>query len=191
MPAVYTVADVAMMLGISDELVRRGAVLALTWNEVDMDAGTVEIKRSVDDRGRLKEPKTKRSRRVLPLPSFAARALAVIRGEQAERRLQLGRAYDPAGWVCADEIGRMLRPDYVSVWFPRLCERAGIRRLRFHDLRHTHSTLLAQAGHSMQLVAARMGHSTIQTTANIYSHLAASEDRAAADVLDRIVEEDR
>lgn len=84
----------------------------------------------------------------------------------------------------------MLRPDYVSVWFPRLCERAGIRRLRFHDLRHTHSTLLAQAGHSMQLVAARMGHSTIATTANIYSHLAASEDRAAADVLDRIIQED-
>lgn len=82
-------------------------------------------------------------------------------------------SYNPdyLGYLCVDEIGNILRPNYVSEQFPKLLVKNGLRPIRFHDLRHSCASLLLANGVPMKQIQEWLGHSDFSTTANIYAHL--------------------
>ena len=96
-----------------------------------------------------------------------------------------GRSYikDFIGYIYINEIGDLIKPRYLSVEFPKLLEKKGLRRIRFHDLRHSCASLLIANGVPMKQIQEWLGHSDFSTTANIYAHLDYSSKLSSADAL--------
>lgn len=152
---------------------RRGEILALRWQDVDLDAGNVMVRRTAQQlKGRVefKEPKTAKSRRLVRLPADVVAALRKHKVKQAEDRLFLGAQYHDNGLVFTQMDGKPVWPSHVSDAFRYLAHSMGLR-MRFHDLRHTHATLLLKAGVNPKVVSERLGHSTVGITLDVYSHV--------------------
>lgn len=117
--------------------------------------------------------KTKSSLRTLPLVPPIRDRLLTLKGEQETYRRLCGKCYnnDYLGYLCVDEVGNIIRPNYVSEQFPKLLKSNGLRVIRFHDLRHSCASLLLAHGVPMKMIQEWLGHSDFSTTANIYSHL--------------------
>ena len=105
----------------------------------------------------------------------------------AELMLQLGQSGIEERFVCAWEDGRPVPPAYVTHRFIKELRRAGLPKVRFHDLRHSYATLLLGAGQDMKIVSEMLGHADIRTTYNIYSHVSEQMQRQAADKLDSVL----
>ena len=125
---------------------RRSEVLGLRWDAIDFEANTLEIKHivtqaSIDGKKVLVQAdraKTKSSLRTLPLVPPIRDRLLMLKGQQETYRRLCGKSYNREylGYLCVDEIGNIIRPNYVSEQFPKLLEKNGLRPIRFHDLRH-------------------------------------------------------
>lgn len=160
---------------------RRSEVLGLKWDAVDFDRNTLTIKHtvtecSVDGRVILVKQdrtKTKSSMRTLPLVSAVRDRLIALMAEQDENRRLCGKSYikEYAGYICVNEIGDLIKPGYVTNCFGKLLTDNGLRKIRFHDLRHSCASLLLANGVPMKQIQEWLGHSDFSTTANIYSHL--------------------
>ncbi|MHB8648122.1 MAG: tyrosine-type recombinase/integrase [Thermomicrobiales bacterium] len=170
---------------------REGELLALRWIDVDWDRGTIRIQRTLQRMtGGLAfgEPKTASGRRSIPLGASAMDALRGHRVAQAAERLGAGGAWQDCGLVFASEVGtpidagNLLRRSYRP-----LLARAGLPRIRFHDLRHTAATLLLEAGTHPRVVAERLGHSTPSLVMNVYSHVTDRMQSQATATIDRIL----
>lgn len=164
---------VPIVLGASAGL-RRGEVLGLRWRDVDLDAGTLAVTQSLETTSQglqFKAPKTAKSRRLVPLPAFATAALREHRTHQAEARLRLGAAYNATDLVCSRADGGPWSPDSFSPRFAAFLARTDLPRIRFHDLRHSHATLLLKHGVHPKIVSERLGHSTVGLTLDTYSHV--------------------
>ena len=163
----------------------------MRWQDVDLlDAGTISVCRSLEQTRTglsFKEPKTARSRRVVVLPAFAAEALRRHRIEQAEHRLRVGPAWEDHGLVCAREDGAPIRPDSITVLYKAILRRAGLPPVRFHDLRHSHATMLLAQGVHPKIVSERLGHSQIAVTMDLYSHVSLPMQQEAAAKLDSLL----
>lgn len=111
--------------------------------------------------------------------------LLELKAEQEENRRLCGRSYvkDYTGYVCINEIGDIIKPNYVSCGFPKLLEEHGLRRVRYHDLRHSCASLLLANGVPMKQIQEWLGHSDFSTTANIYAHLEYSSKVISADAM--------
>ena len=123
--------------------------------------------------------------RTLPLVPFVKERLLELKAEQEENRRLCGRSYvkDYTGYVCINEIGDIIKPNYVSCGFPKLLEEHGLRRVRYHDLRHSCASLLLANGVPMKQIQEWLGHSDFSTTANIYAHLEYSSKVISADAM--------
>ncbi|MBQ7002108.1 MAG: site-specific integrase [Oscillospiraceae bacterium] len=99
--------------------------------------------------------------------------------------VHLRRCYDRRylDYICVDEMGKRLSPNYLSAAFPRLLEVNGLRHIRFHDLRHSCASLLLANGVPMKQIQDWLGHSDFSTTANIYAHLDYNSKMASADAM--------
>jgi integrase len=164
--------------------------LGLKWT--DLDDNRLHVQRSLSRRDgagwELKEPKTTRSRRVVPLPVTAVRVLAQHKVRQAEERLKAGPAYADHGLIFATRMGEPL--DYrvvVKRHFKRVLDRAGLGSLRPYDLRHTCATLLLKAREHPKVVSERLGHSSIVMTLETYSHVLPDMQQRAADQLESLL----
>ena len=115
--------------------------------------------------------KPKSSYRTLPLSDSLKRYLSDLRRRQNENRKRYGKNYHKTDYVCCHEDGSPLRPDYISREFERVCRKAALPRIRFHDLRHSVATLLLQQGFSLKQIQEWLGHADIATTANVYAHV--------------------
>jgi integrase len=171
---------------------RRGELLALRWQDVDLDAGLLHVRRTLVrvrnyDGGARKtrlafhEPKTAHSRRTIPLPEGCLVALRHHKARQAEERLLLGGAYHDEGLVFCLADGKPLDPRNFARSFAHMLTSAGLPQMRVHDLRHTFATLMLELGESPKTVQAMLGHSRVAITLDIYTHVSLElEKRAAA-----------
>ena len=117
--------------------------------------------------------KTKSSLRTLPLVDPIAERLKAVKAQQEYNQKICGNCYNQEylGYVFVDAMGNLIQPDSVTTGFPQLLKENGLRRIRFHDLRHSCASLLLKEGVPMKQIQEWLGHSDISTTANIYAHL--------------------
>ncbi len=160
---------------------RRGEVLGLKWDAIDFHRGTLTIKRTVtqvkiDGKYQIIEQdsaKTKSSMRTLPLVGSFKEYFEEAKKAQEFNKKVCGDSYnyDYDGYVFVNEIGERMKPDYLTTAFPEYLKRHGMKKIRFHDLRHSCASLLLANGVPLKQIQEWLGHSDFSTTANIYAHL--------------------
>jgi integrase len=167
---------------------RQGELLALRWEDVDLDDATLTVAHTLTRGSRmLAEPKTDRAKRTLRLGSEVLGALREQRRRQLAERLAAGPRWREQGYVFTSSTGAPLDGARVLRTFQRALERARLPRQRFHDLRHATATLLIEAGEELGVVSKVLGHSNIGTTANVYAHLTPAMSQRVADRMDTIL----
>ncbi len=160
---------------------RRSEALGLKWDAIDFERGTISVIRTVTTitlDGKQTEieqqsAKTKSSLRTLPLiGSFREYFLQVKEAQELNKQI-CGNCYNHEydGFVFVDELGERMRANYLTSAFPKFLEDHGLRRMRFHDLRHSCASLLLANGVPLKHIQEWLGHSDFTTTANIYAHL--------------------
>ncbi len=167
---------------------RMGELLGLTWEDADLDAGTLRIRRQLqrlDGAFRLVDLKTENSRRALSLPLIAVEALRRQRAHQAEMRLYAGSGWQDLGLVFTTDIGGYLNGSSVTHRFQKQLAAAGLPSMTWHHLRHGAASLLLAQGASMRVVMEQLGHSQIALTMNTYAHITPALLQDAADKLNR------
>lgn len=171
---------------------RRGELLGLLWDDVDLDAGRIRIHRQIVPMGRQivtrEVPKTSHGRRTIDLDGETVAALKDHRRRQMERRLLLGPGWRDNGLVFCGIDGGQLDPGLVSQMFDRRVKTAGVPRIRFHDLRHTHCALLLRAGANVKVVSRRLGHASASFTLDRYAHVMPDDDQGAARAVAALVD---
>ena len=163
---------------------RKGELLALRWPDIDLDSGVLGVRSTLyraDGKLTIDDPKTAGSRRLIHLTPDAVSTLRQHHRRQEVERQFYGRGWDDTGLVFANTKGRPLEGGNVlqRSFYP-LLERAGVPRVRFHDLRHSAATLLLGAGINPKVVAEMLGHSNISVTLDTYSHVTPGMHRHAA-----------
>jgi integrase len=158
---------------------RQGELLGLRWRDVDVERGRLQLVRQL---------KTRQSRRAVVLPELAVTALVDHRDRQAAEREQQGALWEEHGLVFPNIVGRPLNPNNLRQrsFFPLLA-RAGLPRIRFHDLRHSCATLLLSEGVHPKIVSDLLGHSQIGITLDLYSHVTATMQAVAAEAMGRLL----
>lgn len=152
---------------------RRGEIMGLRWEDVDLERGTVSIRQELLRVNRemvFWRPKTAGSARLVPIPPFVVRELKAHKKRQLEWKLAAGSAWQETGLVNTWEDGSLINPDTVSTQFSKRMREAGFAGVTFHGLRHTHATLLFTWNVHPKKVAERLGHSTTKLTLDNYSH---------------------
>ncbi|QVQ50492.1 site-specific integrase [Spiractinospora alimapuensis] len=152
---------------------RRGEVLGLSWEDVDLEQDVMSIRRQVqrvDGSLELVEVKTRAGRRSLPLLSWARDALTDQAQWQTRKRRTAGEAWVDTGLVFTTRTGRAIQPRNLSRSFERLSASAGMRPIRLHDLRHSAASLLKRSGVAPRDAMEILGHSRISVTMEIYTH---------------------
>ncbi len=165
---------------------RRGEVLGLRWDDLDSKASTITVKRQWKrgERGFvLAPPKTDRGRRTIDIDAETVTALKQWRRRQLEERMAYEGEWHESDFVFTRKDGRAHDVDVVSQRFNRLVRRAELPRIRFHDLRHTHATLLLLAGVPPHVVSMRLGHKSVAFTLQQYAHVLPQQQ---ADAVERL-----
>ena len=160
---------------------RREEVLGLRWKAIDFEENTITINHTVtqiEENGKTvtvasDTTKTKSSMRTLPMMPQFRELLLRKREEQTELRRVCGKCYNKEflDYVCVNALGERIKPSYLTNSFPAFVVKHGMRRIRFHDLRHSCASLLLANGVSLKHIQEWLGHSDFSTTANIYAHL--------------------
>jgi integrase len=159
---------------------RMGELLGLKWGDIDWNQKLIKVERSYK-RGRFDKTKTGRVRRVDMSDQliFSLKLLLTARKREA---LKLGMG-EPVE-IIFHRNGKPMEQNYIRRVFKRVLKKAGIREMRFHDIRHTFASLLLSQGESPVYVKEQLGHSSIQVTVDIYGHLIPSSNRGAVNRLD-------
>lgn len=171
---------------------REGEMLALKWRDVDLDAGVVQVQTTLKllERGKrmVGKPKTASSRRKVMLTPTAIAALKAHRVRQLEERLQAGDAWHSTDLVFTNTIGNALDPTNLYKYdFKPLIKKAGLPLIRLHDTRHTAATLLLLFGVHPKVVSELLGHSSINITLNLYSHVLPDMQASATSAMERLI----
>jgi integrase len=165
---------------------RRGEALGLRWDDIDLDAGTIQIHQQLQRvRGELflAPVKTPAGRRGLPLLDLARQALKLQSGRQAAYRADMGSAWPETGLVFTTRTGRPIEPRNLVRSFRRICDQNKIRVIKVHHLRHTVGSLLKDLKVPARDSQTILGHTRISTTLEIYTH---TDDPAQRDALSRL-----
>jgi integrase len=155
---------------------RRGEVLGLRWSKIDFDNKKISVSHQLkkDDNGEWNlspQLKTSTSYRTIDVDDDTIEILKQHKKQQDKDKMKLGQDYEDNDLVCAISTGGLIRPTYLRTVFNRTIDKSGVKKISFHGLRHTHATLLLQAGIHPKVVQERLGHRSIQTTLDTYSHI--------------------
>ncbi len=181
---------------------RQGELLGLRWRDLDLTLGVASVQQTfyrLGGKQLFKAPKTEKARRTVDLPTVLVEELQFLRDEQKALRRTFGPTYQDHGLVFCQSDGKPLHAhNIVRRDFRRVLGLEGLRKelrkdgvpedslpkplpkIRFHDLRHSHATLLFQQGEHPKVVQERLGHSTVSMTLDIYSHSVPGMQRRAA-----------
>jgi integrase len=165
---------------------RRGELLGLRWSDIDLKAARLIVNQSLERvKGKtlFKSPKTTTSRRTITLPALTIEALKEHRVAQAAERLRLGLGKPELVFSHGD--GSPLDPDSITKAFDRLIKTAGVRRITFHGLRHTHISHHIMDGVHVKIVSERAGHASVSTTLSVYAAFIPNMQADAAAGVDR------
>ena len=172
--------------------VREGEACGLQWKDVDFERNVLCIRGSLKMHDKYKdqyygETKTESSYRILPIPQNPAVYLRQLKKKQLEQRMLGGSSYNRKreGFVCVDAMGN------IKVYFPDLFQKNELRRIRFHDLRHSCATLLLGNGATLKQVQEWLGHHSYVVTADAYGHVLAESKREMADTMSKLLGKER
>jgi integrase len=163
--------------------IRQGEILGLRWEDLDLDAGVLRIRRTLW-KGETSTPKTRSSIRSIPLSAYAAETL---RGYRA--RCEAGE-FTLSEWMFSTSSGKPVNVHNVinRSWYP-LLEKMGLARMPFHNLRHTCATLLLASNVHPKVVQSLLGHSSVEITLDTYSHVLPEMGGRVAEVMDEVLDE--
>ena len=181
-----TLYSIALSVGL-----RRGEILGLRWQDLDLEAGTLSVKQTVQRiRGKgmtFAPPKTDRARRTVNVPSPVIASLRRHRRAQLEERLKAGSRWHEFDLVFPSNIGTPLEPRNLDRHFKRMLAKTGLPNMRFHDLRHTAASLMLAANVNPRTAADILGHSRISVTLDTYSHVMPPAMHEAADRISAVL----
>ncbi|HEY4684815.1 MAG TPA: site-specific integrase [Dehalococcoidia bacterium] len=170
---------------------RLGELLALRWRDVDLDAGSLSVRGTLlrtKEGMTISEPKTAGSRRHVSIGGLAIDGLRRHRVNQTAERLLKGPAWQDNDLVFANEVGKPIEDTNLRRRsFEPLLAKAGVPRIRFHDLRHTAATLLLGQGIHPKIVSERLGHSRVSITLDLYSHVTPTMQRQAVEAMETLL----
>ena len=172
---------------------RRGEVVGLKWDAIDFERKTFSIRHTVTqasvDGKSVKiakdRTKTKSSFRSLPLVPPFEELLRLMKMKQELNKKLCGNSYcyEYKDYIYVNDMGELMNPGYLTQAFPEFLKKHGMRRIRFHDLRHSCASLLYANGVGLRDIQEWLGHSDIATTSNIYTHLDFSSKVASAEAI--------
>jgi len=176
---------------------RRSEIIGIKWEAIDLVNKTLTVKHKVvpvNDNGKFKlqksnKIKNKASYRSMPINDSLHNFLLDLRNKQNENKKFAGNVYDNtySEYVCVNELGKLLLPNYVTKKFKELLETNGLRVIRLHDLRHSCASLLLHLGYNMKDIQLWLGHGDIGTTMNIYAHVETSRKTSMLDGIENAV----
>lgn len=179
---------------------RKGEILALQWEQVDLENKSVYVKKNLcrvnikESTGKKKTelilmpPKTKKSVRKIPINDEVVQVLREHKDEQNKHKEEYKYIYQDNDIVFAKSDGTFQNPRELLRQFHRILEKAGVRKCRFHDLRHTFASLLLQAGETPKIIQELLGHSSIITTMDVYTHVVDNGKVGAIQKLNNLLE---
>lgn len=163
---------------------RKGEILGLTWDDIDFEGKMIKVNKTlyrIKGEYLLSEPKTHNSIRTIYIDDDIIKVLRWQKNRINRERLMYGSVYKEHPMVFAQETGEYVYPTAVNGLFRRFIKQSGLPPIRFHDLRHTHATILLQMGVNPKIVAERLGHSSVQITLDTYSHVLPSMKKDLAE----------
>ncbi len=184
---VETLLLLAVTLGL-----RRGELLGLQWDDIDFRKGSLQVKRTIayvplEDGTRhtyiATDPKTERSKRTIVLPQFVLDALKEHKNRQAQERSQAGKRWQHSNLVFANQQGGYFSLNLLRGQFKKVLEKAGLKDMRFHDLRHSAATILLSMGINIKVIQELLGHTNVNITLGTYSHVTPTMQRDAMSAL--------
>ena len=163
---------------------RRSELLALRWHHIDLELATLSVVETIHQLHNgeyiVRQPKSKRGRRLIALSPSLALLLREHKAKQQFDRMLLGKPLTEKDLVFSNPDGLPFRPNRVTRYFKDIADSIGLNGLRFHDLRHTHATLMLRQGIHPKIVSERLGHSSVAITLDTYSHVLPGLQEAAA-----------
>ena len=178
--------DAGVWVLVATTGMRRSELAGAERGLIDLDRATLEIAETrvvVDGKADESDGKTESGRRVISLDlltvAYLRRHLAMLDTEKEA----FGDDYHDAGWLVCHPDGRPVHPDTITDRFNRLVDRAGVKQIRLHDVRHTYATASLDAGVDPKIVADRIGHANMAYTLAIYTHKSTGKDRRAAETV--------
>lgn len=163
---------------------RRGEILGLRWKDCDLEQGKISIRQTLNLVGSeliFQSPKTKGSKRLITITENVIAALKKHKAEQNQNKLRFGPGYSENDLVVCNKEGNPIYPRNLVRNFHNMMKQAGVPHLRFHDLRHTHATILLSLGENPKVVSERLGHSKVGITLDTYSHVLPDMQQRAAE----------
>jgi integrase len=173
---------------ISTTGLRRSELLGLQWTDVDLEKATLSINRGLVSVGydmHESRGKTSNSRRAIDLDATTVRVLSAWCDWQRTEQSVVG--IEPTSWVFTNASGKPIHPHSISQTFNRIVKRAEVPRIRLHDLRHTHGTLLIKAGIPVKVVSERLGHGNPAFTIDTYQHVLPGMQAEAARMFESLI----
>jgi integrase len=170
---------------------RQGELFGLKWMDLNWNRGELKVQRQVKlETGKgwtFADPKTKRGRRTIKLGNEILKLLRTHKKNQDAQKSITGSSWKENGLVFPSLVGTPSNPSNLRKDFLEVLDRAGLHRIRFHDLRHTAASLMLSNGIPVNVVSNRLGHSQPSTTLDIYAHLFSETQVEAARIMDDLV----
>ncbi|MCI9976342.1 site-specific integrase [Clostridioides difficile] len=168
---------------------RRGEIIALTWDDINLDNKTITVKHTLIKKKNgifeLSQPKTESSCRTIFTGDTLIRILKEHKLHQKKMKLKYGEFYFDSNWVCTKENGQQVNTHTLDTIVKQI-RKALNNDFHFHCLRHTHATLLLENGANIKDIQNRLGHSQLSTTMDTYSHVTEKMKNETVDIFERI-----
>lgn len=162
---------------------RRGEILGLTWENINFKAKEINVVQAVYptlNGLKILPPKTENSTRTICVPKKLIKILKKHKKRLAKQKKKLGNLYIESDFVCVNDEGKLISPSSLNHKFKNILRENDLPCIRLHDLRHSHASMLLYKGNSLKAISERLGHSTIQITMDLYTHLYNKTNRKVA-----------